>query len=112
MSEKLPNSPISESKIQPAEDWGKLGLQAGLIALGGVSIGALALGVTQGYAAILGMCLVIPTVIIPFFASLTGIVMSVIGTRTAASSKNKAYAGIVLNAILLLALAYALLIIR
>lgn len=104
MSEKPSNNPIFKSENHLTKNWGKLGLWAGFIALGGISIGALAIILTAGFAFMLGMFLVIPMVIIPFFASLAGIVMSIIGARTARSSKNTANAGIILNAVLLLAL--------
>lgn len=104
MSDKSSNNPIFESENQPTKDWGKRGLWAGFIALGGISIGVLALILTGGFAVFFGIFLTIPMVIIPFFVSLAGIVMSIIGARTATSSKNIANAGIALNAVLLLAL--------
>ena len=82
MPDKSSNNPIFESENRPTKDWGKRGLWAGFIALGGISIGVLALILTGGFAVFFGIFLTIPMVIIPFFASLAGIVMSIIGAGT------------------------------
>ena len=98
------NKPIFEPENQPKKNWGKLGLIAGFVALGGIAIGILALVVTEGYAIMLNLLLTIPMIIIPLIASLAGIVMSHIGAKTATSSKKEARIGIVLNATLLFVL--------
>lgn len=99
------NEPIIESAQKPEKNWGRLGLIAGFLALGGMAIGFLVLVLTGGFAIFFGPCLTIPMVIMPLFASLAGIVVSFIGVRRASSSRNKeAKAGIILNAILLFVL--------
>ena len=100
------NDPILESKNQPAKDWGNLGLKAGFIALGAIAIGLLPLlpGLVSILTGYLYFLVTIPMSIIAFAASLAGTLMSIMGLRSAASSKKTAKAGIALNAIVLLPL--------
>ncbi len=98
------NEPISDSKNQTNRDFGKLGLQAGFIALGGISLGGLALVLTEGFALFAGIFLIIPMIILPFLLSLGGLILSIVGTNTASPQKKTAKWGIILNSALLLPL--------
>jgi len=97
------NEPILGPENQSKRDWGKLGLRAGVVAVGAAVIGLLPLLLGESLEGLLLIVYVtFPMIIIAVGANLAGIVMSISGARTGTASQSEARAGTILNAALLL----------